>query len=98
MENRAQATISGHRVPRLHSDGQAGERQVTTKHSILAHIAELVRRLAGLKARLPAHTIPPSMIAEMDELEDALLEAQGQLEAKRTCPPPAEPPEGTFVD
>ena len=56
------------------------------------------KRLADLKARLPAHTIPPGMIAEMDELEDALLEAQGQLEEERTSPSPAVPPEGTFVD
>jgi len=71
---------------------------MTTKDSILVRSAELKRRLADLKARLPAHTIPPGMIAEMDELEDALLEAQGQLEEERTSPSPAVPPEGTFVD
>jgi hypothetical protein len=71
---------------------------MTVESSIAARIAELEERLAHLKARLPAHTIPPGMIAEMDELEDALLEAQEQLEAKRTSPPPAEPPEGTPVD
>jgi len=74
------------------------KRQVTAKHSILVRIAELERRLADLKARLPAHTIPPGMIAQMDELEDALLEAQGKLEEERTSPPRAEPPEDTFVD
>ena len=71
---------------------------MTAESSIAARIAELERRLADLKARLPAHTIPPGMIAEMDELEDTLLEAQGQLEEERTSPPPAEPPEGTSVD
>ena len=71
---------------------------MTAESSIAARIAELEERLADLKARLPAHTIPPGMIAEMDELEDALLEAQEQLEAKRTSPPPAAPPEGTAVD
>ena len=71
---------------------------MTAESSIAARIAELEERLADLKARLPAHTIPPGMIAEMDELEDALLEAQGQLEEERTSSSPAEPPEGTFVD
>ena len=71
---------------------------MTAESSIAARIAELEERLADLKARLPAHTIPPGMIAEMDELEDALLEAQEQLETKRTSPPPVEPPEGTSVD
>ena len=71
---------------------------MTAESSIAARIAELEERLADLKARLPAHTIPPGRIAEMDELEDALLEAQGQLEEERTSPSPAEPPEGTFLD
>jgi len=71
---------------------------MTAESSIAARIAELEERLADLKARLPAHTIPPGMIAEMDELEDALLEAQEQLQAKRISPPPEEPPEGTSVD
>ena len=33
---------------------------------------ELARRLADLKARLPAHSIPPSMMMELDELEEQL--------------------------
>ena len=45
---------------------------MTAESSIAARIAELERRLADLKARLPAHTIPPGMIAEMDELEDQM--------------------------
>ncbi len=71
---------------------------MTPESSTTARIVELEKRLADLKARLPAHTIPPSMIAEMDELEDTLLEAKGQLEEERTSPSPAVPPEGTSVD
>lgn len=38
----------------------------------LTQIAELGKRLADLKARLPAHSIPPSMMLELDELEEQL--------------------------
>ncbi len=36
----------------------------------------LERRLADLKARMPAHSIPPSMMIEWDELEEQLAELQ----------------------
>ena len=42
-------------------------------------MAELEKRLADLQARLPAHSISPSMIAELDELEEALAHAQRRL-------------------
>ena len=35
---------------------------------------ELERRLADLKARMPAHSIPPSMMIDLDVLEDQLAE------------------------
>jgi polyhydroxyalkanoate synthesis regulator phasin len=35
-------------------------------------VEELERRLADLKARLPAHSTPPSMMMELDELEEEL--------------------------
>ena len=34
----------------------------------------LEARLADLKARMPAHSIPPSMMMELDELEEELAE------------------------
>jgi hypothetical protein len=40
-------------------------------------IAGLEARLADLKARLPAHSTPPAMIAELEEIEE-------QLELART--------------
>lgn len=39
---------------------------------------ELERRVADLKARLPAHSIPPSMMIELDELEEQLAEIRAQ--------------------
>ena len=50
---------------------------------INARVAELEKQLADLQARLPAHSIPPSMIAELDELEEALILARrNQREAR----------------
>ena len=45
---------------------------------IADRVAELEKQLADLQARLPAHSIPPSMIAELDDLEQALASAQRQ--------------------
>jgi len=42
-------------------------------------VAGLEKRLADLQDRLPAHSIPPSMLAEMDELDAQLAEARRQL-------------------
>jgi hypothetical protein len=35
-------------------------------------IEELERRIEDLKKRLPAHSIPPAMMAELDDLEEQL--------------------------
>ena len=40
----------------------------------LTRLEELKERLADLKARLPAHSIPPSMMMQLDELEEELAE------------------------
>ncbi len=40
-----------------------------------SEIAELEARIAELRSRLPKHTPPPSMLIELDELEDALERA-----------------------
>lgn len=44
-------------------------------------ISALESRRDDLIARLPAHSIPPSMIAELDEIEDQLDQARIQLAA-----------------
>ena len=38
-------------------------------------IQELKEKIADLKKRLPAHSIPPAMLIELEDLEDALAEA-----------------------
>jgi hypothetical protein len=45
-------------------------------------IEELERRLADLKARMPAHSIPPSMMMELDDLEEELAKARARDEKK----------------
>jgi hypothetical protein len=49
------------------------------RKALLKTIAGLEARLADLQARLPAHSIPPSMIAEWDELDEELAEARAKL-------------------
>lgn len=55
----------------------------TSSDGSAALVAELEKRLADLQARLPAHSVPPSMIAELDELEEALAHAQRRLREER---------------
>jgi hypothetical protein len=40
---------------------------------------ELEERIADLKARMPAHSVRPSMVQELEELEEELRTAQGKL-------------------
>ena len=42
------------------------------KMSSSERIEEIKRQIEDLKKRLPAHSIPPAMIAELDELEEQL--------------------------
>lgn len=41
-------------------------------------IQELERRLEELQRRLPAHSIPPALIAELDALDEALAALRQQ--------------------
>lgn len=41
-----------------------------------ARIAELRRLIADLEARLPAHSAPPSMIRQLEDLEEELKELE----------------------
>jgi hypothetical protein len=43
-------------------------------------IAELERRIADVRARLPRHSIPPAMLIELEELEERLVRAQAAHE------------------
>ena len=43
-----------------------------TSRATQERIQELERRIADAKARLPAHSTPPAMIVELEDLEDEL--------------------------
>ena len=42
-------------------------------------ISQLEKRAADIQARLPVHSIPPNLIAELDEIDDQIKEAKSQL-------------------
>jgi len=41
-------------------------------------IEDLEQRIADLKARLPKHSIPPAMLIELEDLEEALSKARSE--------------------
>lgn len=43
-------------------------------------IAELERRIADLRARLPRHSVPPAMLRELEDLEEELERLLGGSE------------------
>jgi hypothetical protein len=43
-----------------------------------ARISELERRITDLEARLPRHSIPPAMLIQLEELEEALEQARSE--------------------
>jgi hypothetical protein len=44
---------------------------------VSARIAQLERQIADLEARLPRHSVPASMLLELEELEAKLNELSG---------------------
>lgn len=65
-----------------------------TSSAPLPEIAELEARIAELRSRLPKHTPPPSMLIELDELEDALERAYAAVGAFHASQmPPSRRPE-----
>jgi len=45
-------------------------------------IEELEQRMADLKARMPKHSTPPSMLMELEDLEEALERAKSDAAAE----------------
>jgi hypothetical protein len=50
------------------------------RRELQEQVAALQARLADLHARLPAHSIPPAMMVELDEIEQQLQQAEILLE------------------
>lgn len=49
------------------------------KQRLLQRIAALEAQLADLKKRLPAHSIPPALLLELDRLDEQLSIARQEL-------------------
>ena len=45
-------------------------------------VKDLEERIADLEGRLPAHSAKPSMYRDLEDLEDALEQAQREAEAE----------------
>jgi len=52
-----------------------------TRRELEKLISLLEKQAADLQARLPVHSIPSNLIAELDEIDDQLNEAKSQLAA-----------------
>jgi hypothetical protein len=52
-------------------------------------VIELEARLADVRARLPKHTPPPSMLIEIEEIEEALERALAEQERAGVTTSPA---------
>ncbi len=50
------------------------------RDSIAQRIEQIEQRLADVQARLPAHSIPPAMVMELEALEDELEQLQKELD------------------
>jgi len=48
------------------------------------HIQELEAKIEDLKKRWPAHSVPPMMMQELDNLEDELAKAMKQAHQRES--------------
>jgi len=58
-----------------------------TEQSVRDQIVQLEAEIAGLTARLPRHSVPPTMLLHLEELEDMLA----TLRSRVAEAPPASP-------
>lgn len=65
---------------------------MSTHEALKAQITMLEQELAALSANLPAHSLSPSMLVRLEDLERELENIQRELAqlSERLGPPPAE--------
>ena len=56
------------------------------RESLLKEIADLEKRLASLKASLPAHSLSPAMFEQIDDLEYEIKQKRAALEHEKPQP------------
>jgi hypothetical protein len=52
------------------------------RDQLAQHIEQIAQRLADVQARLPAHSIPPAMVMEIEALEEQLEQLQRELDER----------------
>jgi hypothetical protein len=52
------------------------------RDQLAQRIEQIAQRLAGVQARLPAHSIPPAMVMEIEALEEQLEQLQRELDER----------------
>ena len=66
---------------RLAEDG-GGDKMIASESDddgLARRVAELEAALADLERRMPAHSVPASLVIQMEELEDELAQARALL-------------------
>ena len=51
------------------------------RKNLEGELAALQARLTDLQSRLPAHSLPPALLAELDEIDERLLQIRQRLAA-----------------
>ena len=67
--------------PKTRPENSSVESTQADRAKLEQQIATLETRLSDLKSRFPAHSTPPGMIAELDELDEQLAAARARLSA-----------------
>lgn len=52
------------------------------RDQVAQRIEQIAQRVADVQARLPAHSIPPAMVMEIEALEEELERLQKDLEGR----------------
>ena len=78
MKNRGFVLVSEYSGQLVHEGNIERGTLLNFKKAENDQVKKLEERIADLKARLPIHSIPPSMIQELEELEEELERVKGR--------------------
>jgi len=78
MQNKGFVLVSEYSRQLVHEENIERGTLLNYKKAENYQVKKLEERIADLKARLPIHSIPPSMIQELEELEEELERVKGR--------------------